>query len=121
MDDDKVRELLARFRPAGPPVELRERVLGTAATPSSAWPWAAAAAALFAVTLGLHATADRSIASVAMPIAPDSVDALTEAMGGTDEARRAAELIVEEQRFREWLSPPNAITPTIEDELNRVN
>lgn len=121
MDDDKVRELLGRYRAAGPPAELRERALNAAANVPRAWPWAAAAAALLAVTLGLHTAADRSIASVAVPTASVSVDALTEAMGGTDEARRAAELIVEEEKFREWLSGSDAVMRTIEDELNRVD
>jgi hypothetical protein len=121
MDDSKVRELVGRYRPVEPSSDLRERALSVAAKSSRTWPWAAAAAVLFAVAFGLHAAADRSIASVAMPVAPVSVDELTEAMGGTDEARRAAELIVEERKFREWPSGPDTMTRTIENELNRVN
>jgi hypothetical protein len=101
MDDDKVRELLGRYRPVGPPRGLRERALAVPARPARAWPWAAAAAALLAVTLGLHAAADRSIAGVAMPMDPVSVDALTEMMGGDEEAQRAAQLIVAERLIRD--------------------
>ena len=42
-------------------------------------------------------------------------------MGGTEEARRASELIVEEQRIREWLSGPDTTTWTAENEPNRVD
>jgi hypothetical protein len=42
-------------------------------------------------------------------------------MGGTEEARRASALIIEEQRIREWLSGPDTMTRTMEDELNRVD
>ena len=61
MDDRQVEDLLKRYRPAGPPDSLRERCL----TPSSAarvWPWAAAAAALLAITVGLEVAAADAIA-----------------------------------------------------------
>lgn len=119
MDDGKVRELLGRYRPVGPPDELRERALAASPTQRT-WPWAAAAAALLGVTLGVHAASNRAIANVVQLAPPLSVDALTAAMGGTENARMAAEMIVEEQRYREWLAGPAAITRTVEDELNRV-
>lgn len=119
--DDKVRELFGQYQPVGPSSDLRERALGASAHPPRTWPWAAAAVALLMATMGLHAAANRAIATVAQPAAPLSVDALTAAMGGTEEARRVAESIVEEQKFRGWLAGPEVITWTIEDELNRVN
>lgn len=63
MEDRELEDLLRRYRPAGPPPELRARVtLGgdvrmqaTASLDSRrAWPWAAAAAALLAVTTSLY-------------------------------------------------------------------
>jgi hypothetical protein len=96
MDDDKVRELLGRYRPIGPRSDLRERLLGSM-DESPIWPWAAAAAALVAATLGLHIATNRAIQRVAVPERPDSVDALAAAMGGDEDARRAARLIVTEQ------------------------
>lgn len=120
MDDGKVRELLGRYRPVGPPDELRERALAASPTQRT-WPWAVAAAALLGVTLGVHAASNRALATVAKPADPFAADGLAAAMGGTEEARRAAELIIQEQRFRDWLAGPGAMTRTIEDELRRVN
>jgi hypothetical protein len=74
-----------------------------------------------AATIGFHAAANRAIATVAEPADPLSVEALAALMGGTEEARRASALIVEEQRIREWLSGPDTMTRTMEDELNRVD
>lgn len=121
MDDDKVRELLGRYRPAGPPAVLRARVLATPVLAARTWPWAAAAAALLAATVGFHAAANRAIATVAEPAETLSVEALAALMGGTDEARRASALIVEEQRIREWLSGSDTRTWIMEDEPNRVD
>jgi hypothetical protein len=121
MDDDEVRELLGRYRPAGPPAALRARALASPVPAARTWPWAAAAVALLAATVGFHAAANRAIATVAEPADPLSMEALADLMGGTEEARRAAALIVEEQRFREWLSGKDAMTRTMEDELNRVD
>jgi hypothetical protein len=121
MHDHEVRELLGRYRPVGPPPDLRGRVFRSSVRSSRNWPWAVAAAALLAATLGLHSATNHVLATVAQPSAPLTVDALAAAMGGTDEARQAAELIVKEQKFREWLSERDVRTRTIEDELNRVN
>jgi hypothetical protein len=104
MDDDKIRELLGRYQPAGPPSELRKRALAPSARSLRTWPWAVAAAALLAITLGVHAASNRAIATVAEVAAPVSVDALTTAMGGGEEAQRAAQLIVTEQLIRNAMS-----------------
>lgn len=103
MDDDKVRELIGRYRPVGPSSDLRERALGASTHPTPTWPWAAAAAALLAATVGLHAATNRAIAAVTPPADRLSVDALATAMGGTEDARQAAELIVTEQWIRDVL------------------
>jgi hypothetical protein len=50
---DPIEDTLRRYRPSGPPATLRDRVL--APPVGRTWPWAAAAAALLAVTLGLQA------------------------------------------------------------------
>ena len=121
MDDERVRDLLGRYHPTGPPADLRERALTVSSKPPRTWPWAAAAAALLAATVGFHAAANRAIATVAERADPLSVEALAALMGGTEEARRASALIVEEQRIREWLSGPDTMTWTMEDEPNRVD
>jgi hypothetical protein len=88
MDDDKVRALLGRYRPAGPPAELRAQAFAASVHPSRTWPWAAAAAALLIATVGLHAATNRAIAAVIPPASRLSVDALATVMGGTEDARQ---------------------------------
>jgi hypothetical protein len=51
---DPIEGALRRYRPSGPPAMLRDRVLAQD-MPARVWPWAAAAAALLAVTLGMQA------------------------------------------------------------------
>jgi hypothetical protein len=53
MNDDQIEGLLRRVRPAGPPPELRARIL-LAQPARRAWPWAAAAAALLLMIAGLQ-------------------------------------------------------------------
>ena len=120
MDDDKVRELLDRYRPVGARGGLRERALAGAVNAPRTWPWAAAAAALLAVTLGLHVATNRAIARVAAPADANSVEELAAAMGGGEEAERAARLVAAERAFRIRLTGGDADNRT-EDELNGVN
>jgi hypothetical protein len=54
---DPIEGALRRYRPSGPPAALRDRVL--APPVGRTWPWAAAAAALLAVTLGAGGDAAR--------------------------------------------------------------
>ena len=50
MNDSDIEQVLRRYRPAGPPVHLRERVVAQARTQRT-WPWIAAAAALLFTVL----------------------------------------------------------------------
>ena len=98
-------DLLRKYRPVGPPAGLRARLL---VPERAAWPWAVAAAVLVAVTLGFHAatgalkapngTADEDPLGVDQRIAYG-----TAALGGGDEARRVATLIVMEEEARRAL------------------
>ena len=108
MTDPELDELLRRYRPTGPPPELRARVLEGAAAPRArTWPWAASAAALLAATIYLHAAATR-IRAEADIIAPANSEAqavaLLSAILGDDAAARAmAEVIVATEQVRaEW-------------------
>jgi len=120
MDDEKVHELLGRYRPVRPPAGLRARALADPMRVPRSWPWAAAAAALLAATVGLHVAANRAIGRIAPPAAMAAEEALAAAMGGDDEAREAAQLIAGEKTFRAWLSGVDDQAWTIEDELNAV-
>ncbi|MGH9312073.1 MAG: hypothetical protein ACRD1S_02630 [Vicinamibacterales bacterium] len=105
MDEKDLEALLRRYRPADPPPALRERcVAGAAVEPArSAWPWAAAAAALLAGTIGLGAAAARLDAPVAT--APDwtaqAIGNLAALLGGDEAAWRAATIIVVEEERQE--------------------
>ena len=100
MDDRQVEDLLKRYRPAAPPDSLRERCL-TPSRHARVWPWATAAAALLAITVGLEAAAAGAMARVDVVVAPDptaqAIAELAEALGGDAAARRVAEQIVDEQ------------------------
>lgn len=72
MTNDPVEDLLRRYRPVSPPPGLRARIV-EAPAPKRVWPWAAAAAALLAVTIGMHLMTARlypppSASGTALPI-----------------------------------------------------
>lgn len=106
MDDQDVERLLRRYVPAGPPPGLRARIRRP--TPRL-WPWAAAASALLAATLGLRLVTERTAASVNIDSGPDSaqlaVDDLTEMLGGDEAARRYAEATISRVRAQAASGP----------------
>jgi hypothetical protein len=67
--------------------------------PERTWPWAIAAAALLAISVGLHVFADGS--APRPPVDETRVNALSEAMGGTADDRAVAEWIVRQQQRAE--------------------
>lgn len=94
MQNEDLEQLLHRYEPAAPPPSLRARVMNVHGGATRAWPWAAAAAALLALTVWLHDATTR----VAGRYAGASVDAggehaLASMMGDTDEARLMARRI----------------------------
>ena len=113
MDDRDVEALLARYRPADPDPEFESRLsfrLKAEATESSGrtWPWAVAAAALLAITIGLHA-------GVVAGSPPNETDSemmrrtadLTEQLGAGADGRRVADwMIRQEAAPREIQAPP---------------
>jgi len=72
MNDHDIEQMLRRQRPAGPPPELRARIFKPAANAARLWPWAAAAAALLAATVGFSSASASLQATV--PIPADSAD-----------------------------------------------
>lgn len=69
MTHDPTEDQLRRWRPVGPPADLRSRIL-EAPEPKRAWPWAAAAAALLAVTVASNALTWRLYDAAPVPAAP---------------------------------------------------
>lgn len=120
MDDEKVRELLSRYRPVAPREQLRGRALSAPPPRQRSWPWAAAAAALIAATVGVHAAANRAVARQE-PASPGSESALATALGDDAEARRAARVIVAEQAFRAWITGEDGSGGMIEEIVNGSN
>lgn len=119
MDDRQVEDLLRRYRPAGPPESLRVRCL-TPSPVARVWPWAAAAAALLAITVVLEAAAAQAIAAAEVVVGPEptahAIAELAESLGGDAAAHRAAEQILEEQLRRDrellaQLTPPSGDVP----------
>src|SRR5262245_14532515 len=99
MDERDTERLLARYRPVGPPRELRAFAL-SARSQMRVWPWAAAAAVLLAATVALQ-TATRIAIDRMAPPHVDPVNALADALGGGEEAQKAAQLMVAEQSIRD--------------------
>lgn len=99
---NSVDDLLRRYRPAGPPPELRAQVLDQRRV-AATWPWAAAAAALLVTTVLLHAQVRSHVAEVYEPPPDprrDAVEQLTSMLGGTQEARILAETGVLQEQVR---------------------
>ena len=104
MNDDQIEALLRRVRPAGPPAELRARILGGSATPG--WRWVAAAAALLLLTTALQLGSAALREPLRSAVAARSTDieseltlALQTSLGLTEnEARMTA--VVDGIRFR---------------------
>ena len=94
-EDPEIEELLSRYRPAEPRADLWVQI---STFPNSQiskseriWPWAVAAAALLAVSVGLHA-------AVVPPPEPSLVDAarvqaIADELGGGADSRLMAEWI----------------------------
>jgi hypothetical protein len=94
MNDEQIEGLLRTVRPAGPPPHLRARIV--ASRPSRVWPWAAAAAALFAIVTALQYSAAGvrqdaySAIAAAQPGQTPEIDVLREAYGSDEAALQAA-------------------------------
>ena len=87
-----IEELLNRYRPGAPPPDLWNRISKSPRT----WPWAVAAAALLAITLGLHG------AVVPAPTAGPAVDtqrvkAIAEELGSTPGSEIMAEWMARQE------------------------
>jgi hypothetical protein len=100
MNEHDIEGLLTRCEPAGPPPELRARIVRPARE-VRLWPWAAAASILLMATAALQIMTDRVAEGVLLP-SPDplgrAADDLAEMLGGDEFSRRSAEALIARAR-----------------------
>jgi hypothetical protein len=100
MKDSEIEDLLRKYRPVGPPAELRQRILATTRA-HRIWPWASAAAALLILGLTFQLAARNEVAGADLNLGPSTVarvtEDLTRMLGGDLRARELAEFIVVQQ------------------------
>jgi len=90
--DEEIEALLSRYRPIARTGELR-------LTPAPrTWPWAVAAAALLAITIGLHAGVSPAPEP---PLDQARVQAIADQLGGGPMARTLAESMVDVAEARD--------------------
>lgn len=101
MKNSEIEDLLRKYRPVGPPAEMRQRIRATIRVPLI-WPWASAAAALLILGLTLQFAAGNASAGAHLNLGPSAVarvtEDLTNMLGGDLRARELAEFIVLEQQ-----------------------
>ena len=114
-DDNDLENLLRRYEPVGPSASLRARVVG-ARTSSRTWPWAAAAAALLALSVWLGASAERLMQRNEVDVAASQrlreVNALTEIIGDAENPRALAEWMIERRDADRALESPRQAVAT---------
>lgn len=94
MHDGDLENLLRRYRLSPPNAGLWEEITKSPnrqiAKSDRAWPWAVAAAALLAITVGLHAAVVPG-PQAAPALDPQRVQAIAEELGATPESRVVVE------------------------------
>jgi hypothetical protein len=95
MNDIDVEALLKKYEPAPPPSALETRIFG--APVARTWPWAVAAAALLAVTVGLHVSSTTAPVRTGEVLDTQRVQTLADEIGGPG-ARAMAEYIVRQEQ-----------------------
>ena len=100
----EIEDLLSRYRPAEPRSDLWDQIFKSPDSQISkserAWPWAVAAAALLAVSIGFHAAvAPAPEASVVVDAT--RVQAIADELGGGSESRIMAEWIASREAMLE--------------------
>ena len=102
MQDREIENLLRRYRPAEPSDALFDQITKSPdhQITKSTWPWAVAAAALLAITVGLHAAVVP--APEPLPLVDGArVQAIVDDLGGSPEVRVMAESIARREAMLE--------------------
>jgi hypothetical protein len=94
MQDQDIENLLRRYRPAEPSDALFDQITKSPdhEITKSTWPWAVAAAALLAISVGLHAVVVPA-PEASVPVDPARLQAIIDELGGGPESRILAESI----------------------------
>jgi hypothetical protein len=104
MQDSELEALLKKYRPVDPPHGLERRIFDPppgriARTERRTWPWAVAAAALLAITVGLHAfSISASPTRPGVVLDEQRVQAVADEIGGPNARVGAEHIVRQEQR-----------------------
>ena len=125
MHDSDIEGLLKKYRPAAPPEALETRIFQLAdpgairTTTARTWPWAVAAAALLALTIGLHAFSLTGPAGAAdQGLDVQRVQMLAAEIGGPG-ARATAEYIVRQEQRADAAADQARMTEASRDTVSR--
>jgi hypothetical protein len=116
MTEPDVEDVLRRYRPAGPPAELRARVVERLLPVGRAWPWAIAAAVLLSATLGLQfarAEIQRSLGGGGSP-EQQEFEMVVELLGGDNAAEVVARRLLWERELTNVIEEPRRASQTLE-------
>ena len=112
--DTEIEELLSRYRPAEPRSDLWDQIstFPHSQMSKSTWPWAVAAAALLAVSIGLHA-AVAPAPETSVVVDATRVQAIADELGGSSGSRIIGEWIARREAMaeRERLAAASAREP----------
>jgi hypothetical protein len=102
MEDREIESLLRRYRPMAPTVDPDRQItkspnLQTTKLPTT-WPWAVAAAALLALTVGVHAATFFAGSEEQDPLDPRRVQAVADDLGGLQNLVMAEWIVRQEAR-----------------------
>jgi hypothetical protein len=110
MNDRDIESLLRRYRPVA---QISKFPNSHIAKSARTWPWAVAAAALLAVSVGLHA-AVAPVPETSVVVDATRVQAIADELGGDSEGRVMAEWIASREAMLEQERLARASAPALE-------
>jgi hypothetical protein len=117
MTDHDIEDLLARYRPADPPPDLRARVVLPPARGRGGWKWLVAAAALLIVSIaaqwGAAGIRERLRPPPTLEASEQEIASLQDFLPADDRSIRAFQLITSIDRERRQIEQARETEPTI--------
>ena len=112
MKDEDLESLLRIYEPSAPSSSLRARIVSAGGGDRRVWPWAVAAAAMVALTVGFQLSAARLLVDTAAAVQPDvsteEIDALTALLGDAGGTRDEARQLIEQRDLEHALEDASA-------------